>query len=79
MKVRLVVMVPEIVDTDYNGDPKDMTDWAHTYVKNHFHLAVPTGAHASGRGPTGGTYVAKLMECTEVEDILDELVAPTAA
>lgn len=78
MKARLVVTVPTIVETDFNGEPKDMANWAQTYVTNHFHRAVPTG-HDYGKGPIGNLYLAKLMECTEVEDPLEEMIAPTAA
>jgi len=75
MKARLVVMVPTIVETSYNGAPEDMADWARAYVRNHFHKAVPTG-HDHTKGPVGGLYTAKLMECVEVEDPLEEMVAP---
>jgi hypothetical protein len=75
MKARLVVMVPTVVEAEYRGDPADMAEWAQYYTTKMFHTAVPTG-HDHRKGPTGDLYTAKLMECVEVEDPLEEMVAP---
>ena len=68
-------MTPTIVEAEYLGEPEGLGDWAKQYVVHHFHRAVPTG-HDHTKGPVGDLYTAKLMECTEIEDPLDDMIAP---
>ena len=78
-KVRFVVMVPTVIEEEYDGKPENLTDWARVYATNHFCEAVPTG-HKSG--PTDGRYWPKLMECCVIDKdngmkiVLDEMIAP---
>lgn len=79
VKVRLVVMVPTVVEEEYNGRPEDLADWARIYALNTFCSDVPTGHNS---GPTEGRYWPKLMECCTIDEdngmkiVLDEMIAP---
>lgn len=79
MKVRLVVMVPTVIEEKYNGSLKDLAAWSRRYVTANFQKESPT-AHKDG--PIDGRYRARLMESCVLDEqnnmkvILDEMIAP---
>lgn len=79
MKVRFVVMVPTVVEEEYNGEAEKLADWARLRVVSLFNEDVPTG-HKSG--PIEGRYYPKLMEACVLDKknkkmiLLDEMIAP---
>lgn len=78
-KVRIVVMVPTVIEEEYDGKLEGVADWARVYAANNFFKDVPTGHRT---GPTDGRYWPKLMEACVIDEdngmkiVLDEMVAP---
>lgn len=76
-KIRIVAMVPVVVETDFPLHPAHLSSWARDEVAKRFPEGVDT-AHDSG--PIDGKYYAKLVECVMLDKTehnpLDDIVAP---